>query len=136
MLLRISILAVAFVAIAACSDDDDDGTEADFFGVGAICSESADCRQDLGVAQECLHDFSGGYCGVKDCGSNSDCPAGAACVAHDNGTNYCFRLCTDKSECNFNRPPDLEANCSSNVEFTDGKPASPPDKACVPPSSG
>jgi len=46
--------------------------------------------------------------------------------------NYCFRICVDKAECNLNRDVDVEANCSSSVDFVDGKKGA---KACIPPSS-
>ena len=102
------------------------GIEADELGVGAECSAADDCLE----GQECLTQFKGGYCGVADCEVDVDCPEGSACVAHDDGNNYCFRICTDKSECNVNRGPDVESNCSANVDFTDGGGG----KACVPPS--
>ena len=104
----------------------DDGTEADELGVGAQCVSSDGCLE----GQTCLS-FKGGYCGVRGCMSDADCPEASACVSHDDGVNYCFRLCVDKSECNVNREPDNEANCSSNVTFADGKRSA---KACVPPS--
>ena len=59
--------------------------------------------------------------------------AGSACVAHTDGKNYCFLICTDKSQCNVNRAADVEANCSSSVVFVEGKLNV---KACVPPSAG
>ena len=56
-------------------------------------------------------------------------------MAHDDGSNYCFRVCQDKSECYANRTADNESNCSSNFDW-----AEPADdegqKACIPPSSG
>jgi hypothetical protein len=132
-------LASLLIVLPACEDDnDDDGTEADQFGVGAECSADSDCdeyepEEDTGGYElTCLTQFTGGYCGLDDCLGNEDCPDGSACVAHDDGMNYCFRRCSDKGECNLNRDPDNESNCSSNIEFvepTNGK-------ACVPPSSG
>jgi len=105
------------------------GSEADALGVGAECASSADCNGDDG--QDCLLGFKGGYCGEVGCASDADCAIDAACVAHVDGMNYCFRVCVDKAECNANRSPANEANCSSNVTFVD-----PPQnrKACVPPS--
>ena len=110
------------------------GSEADEVGVGAECEESADCPElDTEAGDlECLTQFKGGYCGREGCDVNEDCPEGSACVLHDDGGNYCFLLCTDKSECNVNRSPDSESNCSSNVEFADEE---TDGKACVPPSS-
>ena len=129
------LIPVLFLAPTACSSDEDDGhaTEADRLGVAAQCTQNADCNQKLEVPQTCLLGFKGGYCGVEDCKSNQDCPSGSACVMHDDSKNYCFRVCAEKLECNANRDADHEANCSSNVDFTDGKPEAG-NKACVPPS--
>lgn len=133
------VFALASLAIHGCGDDDDEGTEADQYGVGAECSVDADCDEyvpdeDTGGSYEltCLTQFAGGYCGLDDCLANEDCPDGSACVAHDDGMNYCFRRCGNKSECNLNRGPDVESNCSANITFVE--PTS--GKACVPPSSG
>ena len=127
MMRQTLLLLLGFVASAAltlaCGGP---GTEADEFGVGAECSSGADCFDD----QACLSQFKGGYCGIEGCAVDLDCPEGSACVAHDDGNNYCFRICTDKSECNLNRSPDNESNCSANIEFTDGGGG----KACVPPT--
>jgi hypothetical protein len=73
-----------------------------------------------------------GYCGLEDCASNDDGPERSACVAHDDGNTYRFRVCDDKPECNVNRSEASESNCSASLDFVD------PDttlKACVPPSS-
>ncbi|MFN0246488.1 MAG: hypothetical protein ACKV2T_06245 [Kofleriaceae bacterium] len=119
---RLALLAILLVA---CSGD---GTEADRLGIGAQCTESNECDTEMG--QSCLA-FKGGYCGEADCLRDTDCPDSSACIAHDDGTNYCFRTCIDKAECNANRDPENEANCSSNVTFVDGDMGR---KACVPPS--
>ena len=121
--------------VVGCGDSGE--TEADQIGVGAQCNEAAECESaDEAIVLECLTQFTGGYCGLEGCEGDADCPAGSACVTHDDGggdANYCFRLCQDKSECNRNRDPDNEANCSANITFVD----EPQDrKACVPPSSG
>ena len=112
-------------------------TEADRAGVGAECTDSAECESpDEDITLECLTQFTGGYCGLEGCEGDADCPDGSACVAHEDtsGTaNYCFRTCVDKAECNRNRSVENEANCSSNVDFADG---TQDRKACVPPSSG
>jgi hypothetical protein len=124
------LVALGFVA---CGDDDG-GTEADRVGVGADCVTDDGCLQpedDAGPRLECLTQFKGGYCGIEDCASNEDCPEGSACVDHDDGSEYCFRVCTEKSECNINRSSDVESNCSSNIEFVDDTTTG---KACVPPS--
>jgi len=133
--LLVLLMSLGIISVG-CADDDDDENEADEAGVGAQCEVSTDCTQpetDAGPMQECLTNFTGGYCGIKDCTGNADCPEGAACVAHEDNVNYCFRQCTDKSECNVNRDPEVESNCSANIEFVD---ADTLGKACVPPSSG
>ncbi len=112
-----------------------DGTEADRIGVGAQCTAGAECESPEGFELECLPDFTGGYCGLEGCGGDVDCPEGSACVTHDDGANYCFRVCVNKyPDCNYNRSPANEANCngSGTVDFVD----LPNDerKVCVPPS--
>jgi len=111
--------------MTSCGDD----TEADRLGVGAECTSNDQC--DVDTNQSCLA-FKGGYCGIRGCVHDSDCPQPSACVAHTDGMNYCFRTCADKPECNVNRTVDNEANCSSSVTFVDGTQGR---KACVPPSS-
>lgn len=117
------LLASLFLALAAC------GSNADSLGVGAQCGTDTDCNTDL--HEHCLTQFKGGYCGLQGCAHDADCPADSACIMHTDGSNYCFRLCTDKIDCNANRDPANEANCSSSVTFVDGTMAR---KACVPPS--
>lgn len=124
-----SLLLVAF----GCGDDDDVGTQADRLGVGAACDSDDDCLQskrDGGISEQCLTQFKGGYCGLENCRDHADCPQGSGCVVHDDGNNYCFRLCRDKPECNLNRTPANEANCSASIEYEGGDLG----KACVPPS--
>ncbi len=117
-------------AVLACSSDDDDGlTPAQRHGVGAACTNHADCFVG-DTALKCLS-FKGGYCGLQGCQADSDCPAGSGCGAHDDGDTYCFLLCTEKAQCNYTRPPEIEANCASKIDFVDGQKNS---KACVPPS--
>lgn len=131
---KLYFLVSCCFAVIACGSDDE--TEADRFGVAAECTNTDDCLQDP-VALTCIpaSTFKGGYCGIADCTLDTDCPDGARCVAHDDGTNYCFRVCADKLECNANRTPDNEANCSANITFADtGDTARAGDKACVPPS--
>ena len=115
------------VLLAACGGDD--GSEADRLGIGAQCGTSDDCLVDDN--QVCLTEFTGGYCGRADCASDLDCPVDSACIAFTATETYCFRTCADKIECNANRDADVEANCSSNVTFTDGTQGR---KACVPPN--
>lgn len=115
-------IAFAIALLAAC------GSSADQLGVGAQCGSNADCDQT--DHQTCLA-FKGGYCGLEGCLHDTDCPADSACVAHTDGHNYCFRICAIKDDCNANRDPVNEANCSSSVTFVDPQSGT---KACVPPS--
>ena len=116
--------------IAGCGDNT---TEADRIGVGGQCTDSAQCPAEMEIELECLIQFKGGYCGLEGCEGDIDCPEGSACVIHDDGMNYCFRICRDKPECNYNRSLENESNCSANIVFAEA----PQDrKACVPPSSG
>jgi hypothetical protein len=113
---------------AACGDDNE---EADVLGVGAERTMTAECDERIELT--CLPEFKGGYCGVRDCTGDMDCPEASACVAHTDGVNHCFRTCVDKPERNENGAVENEANCSSSVDFVDGAQGR---KACVPPSSG
>ena len=115
---------LALALFSACGDDD---TEADRKGIGAQCAKVEDCA----TGQQCLA-FKGGYCGLADCVADVDCPAGSACVAHTDAKNYCFRICTDKIDCNRNRSVDNESNCSASITFVQGNMGR---KACVPPSA-
>ncbi len=119
--------AITLTAVAGCSDSN----PADQAGIGAQCATNDDCFQ---TNQTCLTAFRGGYCGSTGCTVDGDCPAGAACVRHDDAINYCFRLCVDKSECNRNRSVSNESNCVSSVTFADASRTA--GKACVLPSSG
>lgn len=128
------VMLLLLASWAACGDDGG-GNQADRLGVGAECESNDDCLQspgDGGIDQRCLTQFKGGYCGVEDCTEHADCPQGSGCVAHDDGNNYCFRLCADKPECNANRSLENEANCVSNIEYATGE--EDLGKACVPPS--
>ena len=124
-----SLMAMGFVA--GCGDD---ATEADRIGVGAQCNESAECESpDEDIMLECLTQFTGGYCGLEGCEGDADCPEGSACVTHDDGKNYCFRVCADKPDCNQNREEQNWANCVGSITFVDPRNER---KACEPPSSG
>ncbi|MCB9640114.1 MAG: hypothetical protein H6727_14565 [Myxococcales bacterium] len=106
------------------------GNPADKAGIGSTCASDTDCKEE---GQKCLTQFKQGYCGVADCTKDADCPTGSACITHTDTKNYCFRICTDKPECNANRTTDAEANCSGNVTFVSGEKSK---KACVPPNAG
>jgi len=129
------ILIAMAVLFAGCGDN---ATEADRIRVGAQCTVSTagvDCESpDEAIELECLTQFKGGYCGLKDCTGDVDCPEGSACVTHDDdGKNYCFRDCVDKPDCNRNRSLENEANCVGSINFVDPRNER---KACEPPSSG
>jgi hypothetical protein len=129
-------LAAALAAVPGCAPEEPpEGTEADQVGVAAQCQADPDCEVEADsdgpeFELQCLTNFKGGYCGVVDCMAHEDCPLGSACVAHEDGRNYCFRICQDKSECNINRDLDNEANCSANITWV----GDDVGKACVPPS--
>ena len=131
-----ALLSGLVLALGSGCGGGNDGTAADRVGVGAACSATEPCPKaaksnGAQVDLTCIEAFKGGYCGIKNCQADADCPAGSACVNHDDGTRYCFRICADKSECNRNRSPEVEANCSSSVDFAE---SSTDGKACVPPS--
>lgn len=119
--MKASWVAVALVlVVAGC------GNDADKERIGAECSMSGQCENEK---LTCLTQFRGGYCGASGCMADADCPEGSICVALS-GTNYCFRTCEDKAECNRHRSAVNEANCSSNITRVGGG----SQKACVPPS--
>lgn len=123
-MVRFASLALVAGFLGACGGDN-----ADDLGVGAQCMVNADCNQNDG-AQTCLP-FKGGYCGLTPCAADADCPDASACITHTDSVNYCFRICSDKPQCNANRELENEANCSSSVDFVEGAMGR---KACVPPS--
>ena len=124
--------AALAVLLVGCSDDDNGGSEADLLYIGGVCAMDTDCNDgDTDTPElECVTDFKGGYCGIKDCVVSEDCPQGSLCADLD-GTMYCFLVCIDKAECNTNRPADLESNCSSNVDPVEGG----DEKLCIPPAA-
>jgi len=122
-LTRFLVILIVVFGVSNC----DEGTEADVRGVGSECITADDCTEE---GQECL-DFKGGYCGIKNCTADEQCPEGSRCVTHTDGINYCFLICTDKPQCNLNRSVENESNCSSNITFVE---PSQEQKACVPPS--
>lgn len=140
--MRSALLATSFLILVGlplgCGDDE--GSEATDRGVGAACATTDDCRNDESSTDgdavdpatvlECLSEFKGGYCGLKDCTAHDDCPDGSLCATYDNGTNYCFLTCGDKPDCNVHRAEDEESNCVSNLTLIDGSKSS---KVCVPP---
>jgi hypothetical protein len=92
-------------------------------GVGASCTEDAHCDPDL----ECLDDLNGGYCGMRDCASNAECPQASVCVTIDD-TNVCVRTCDVQSDCGFCRHPDFAATCTTDVTYVEGASV----QVCVP----
>ncbi|MDF1565623.1 MAG: hypothetical protein P1V51_21475 [Deltaproteobacteria bacterium] len=123
--LYLAVIATLFLMLPGC------GNNADDLGVAGECTATADCDPDGDLGLTCLTGFKGGYCGLQGCTADADCPEPSICVTHDDSVNYCFRTCTDKSECNANRSADNEANCSSSITRVEGG----SDKACVPPSA-
>ena len=125
-----AMIAVFLLTACGCGDDDGGGSEAIRRGVGAECAVNEDCEEE---GQECLTQFSGGYCGVSDCTADADCPEGSACVTEDDGANYCFLVCVDKPECNVHRDPANESNCTSSLTFVEDDLGR---KVCRPPMGG
>lgn len=114
---------MAAALFAGCSKNADD------LGVGAQCTMTSDC--DTSLSEVCLTQFKGGYCGLEGCLHDTDCPTDSACVMDADGSNYCFRTCATKADCNANRGSDDESDCTSSITFVDGGSGL---KACVPPS--
>jgi hypothetical protein len=133
---RVVFLGSLLGALFGCGG----GNEADRLGVASECETQSDCpmvRIDgEDVQLRCLTQFDGGYCAIEGCNGAGDCPDGATCVAHEDGKDYCFRECLNKSECNANRSSDSEANCSANFDYKDPSDDESGMKACIPPSSG
>ena len=121
MVLRSSVVLTLAAVTAVC------GSDADDVMIGAECASTGECDNE---ELTCLTQFKGGYCGAASCTANADCPEDSACVTHV-GSNYCFRTCVDKEECNENRTTENESNCSSSITFAE---AGTTGKACVPPS--
>ncbi len=126
------IWGIAFLSmfLFSCGDDNNQ-TEVDRIGIGGECTITDECNQSIDTLT-CLTVFKGGYCGKADCQSNFDCPEGSICVNHE-GSNYCFRSCADKLECNSNRTAENESNCSSSFDLAE-KSDTTSLKACIPPS--
>jgi hypothetical protein len=130
-----AVLAPIVFGLVGCGS----GNEADDLGIAAMCDRTEDCAQVFVDGEQvqltCITNLKDGYCTIPDCTSDAECPEGASCVAYSDGTNYCFRECTSKDECNQNRSPDSEANCSSNFDYADPADEAENKKACIPPSS-
>ena len=119
MTTRTTALALCTLfAVSSCGDDDGRGSEAIRRGVGAECGPQLVCEE---LGQECLTEFSAGYCAVRDCAVSADCPDGSACVTDPDfdGVNYCFLVCLDKPDCNLDRSPENESECTSSIDFVD-----------------
>jgi hypothetical protein len=137
-LARGMLVALAGVTVGGCNDHDGGGPNADTLGVGVECAIDSDCPElevgDELIQLSCLTQFKGGYCAIQGCSSQLDCPWQATCVAHDDGNEYCMRQCAAKSECNANRSPDNEANCSANFTYADPADERSALKVCLPPT--
>lgn len=84
-------------------------------GLGASCSADADCGPNL----ECLDEVDGGFCGVRDCASNADCPVDSLCISHA-GINHCAPTCAATSDCTFCRYGGPTAACTTDVDYIEG----------------
>jgi hypothetical protein len=118
----------------ACDDRGRCVPTTDPIRIGAQCTDSAACESaDEPIELVCLTQFTGGYCGLEGCTGDVDCPEGSACVTHDDGNNYCFRVCVDKPDCNRNRDEENWSNCVGSITFVDDR---NDRKVCEPPSAG
>ena len=61
--------------------------------VGAACSDDDECNQ------YCIrdNDFPGGFCTIRSCRSNVDCPEGTVCVQNEGGV--CLFPCGSPRDC-------------------------------------
>ena len=122
------LCALVVAAVVGCGGGQ---SEAIKRGVGSECNADLKCTE---MGQTCLPEFAGGYCGVAGCQHDTDCPGGSACVIDsDNGMNYCFLVCVDKTDCNAKRSAANESSCVSSLTFVDG---TMNRKVCRPPLSG
>jgi hypothetical protein len=125
---RVILLFVAMllsVGTVSCGG----GNQSDKVGIASECAADDDCPKVDSVQLTCLTIFKGGYCGLRGCLADADCPVGAACI-NEGGVNYCFRECIDKPECNVRRSTANEANCVGSAVHVGVSTA----KVCVPPS--
>ncbi|NRA32744.1 MAG: hypothetical protein HRU17_05325 [Polyangiaceae bacterium] len=83
-------------------------------GQGATCAIDDDC---LG-GTVCLDNFVGGYCGSRDCVTNSDCATDSSCVVRPGG-NFCLKQCTRESDCGLCRDQAVSAGCTDDVTFSE-----------------
>lgn len=69
---------------------------------GSSCSQDLQCNGDNNI---CLTNFFGGYCSQTDCGSNSDCIGGNACLSTNpddaDAATACFLSCETDDDCRF-----------------------------------
>jgi hypothetical protein len=118
--------------LAGCSLD------ADAIGIGTECSSVLPCTSGL----ECTTSSVGGYCVMKGCEKDGDCPSDSSCLNHeDHGDcvrscsfNYCIQTCIlyhDRPEecfddcpsfpeCNVNRSMESPAYCVASDDGRDG----------------
>jgi hypothetical protein len=139
------LIPFSILVFFVCGDDEEKESDnkAVDIGIGGTCVTEDDCKTE---GLTCLIEFKGGYCGSKDCTKNEECPKGGICVAHTDGTNYCFLTCQEKVDCNENRGKEEDgtwANCSGSFSYAstedeDALKDLPADaarpKACIPPS--
>ena len=127
-------MAVFAIVMTACGDNV--VLETDELGIGAKCSTETDCSPRLqawtsskgrGQFPVCLLEFEGGYCSASPCDRDADCPDGSACIRRDAHRFHCLRTCFDNADCNANREPENEAECSPNAT-----PAPMGRKVCLP----
>ena len=89
--MRIAILAILALALAACQHSDVSRE------LGARCVSASDCDQ------RCLSggDWPDGFCTIA-CETDNDCPSDAACLEEEGGV--CAFSCVDDRSCAFLGP--------------------------------
>lgn len=71
---------------------------------GEGCASASECQG----TQDCLAQFTGGYCAQVTCGPDLPCPEGARCVRLS-GKPICLRSCETSDDCRV--PGDLPRSC-------------------------
>lgn len=93
-------------------------------GVGTGCDGDDDCDGELSCV---TNGFPGGYCTLRDCATNDDCPGENVCGMVE-GAAVCLRPCGRDSDCSFCRDGVEKGRCAEDVELASGESAS----VCVP----
>lgn len=87
---------LGMILIAGCGHAEDFGSSdrpEPSTTVGAECANDGDC------VQYCSRDqvFPDGFCTIRNCRDNRDCPDGTVCITEDHGV--CVFPCEDNLDC-------------------------------------